>query len=544
MGGSSGRLLAVLLFAACPFSAQGQDHSSDGGHSEQAVSAANLVPDTSSSQSDNAKSEESQAAHASTLEPIAIIENQGNGGFKIATSTPEAQAFFDNGIELAFAFGHQQAIDAMAEAVRRDPTCSMCLAGHAYSLGPTLNFGKDKEERKEPYRIARKALKLARKSNSDLEQGFAAALVERYRPRGTVEERDKAYAAAMAKLAARIRGHDSLQVLAADAQMVSDFEKDSMAKAIALLEPVLARNPNHTGAIHFYIHATEIFGEPGKAETAADRLTAMKLAASHLVHMPSHTYYWVGRYADAANANRAAVQIGQHQAMAMVGNDPMAVWDIPYHAHNVIFGLGGAMMAEDSRTALMLARPLVERAQSRDEGSYFGQLLMSSAYFALARFEDPQVVLKLEEPKLPYLKAAWHYARGEALAFLGDKAGVAEEIAGIPQKIEIEKEEDRLVAADQMLAITRAVLTGRIAMMEERFGDAAAAFIEAATTEETEDFSRFSDPPAFWYPVRRDAARAHLAAGDREAALREAEKTLEVRPHDPIAEKMVAELAH
>ena len=271
----------------------------------------------------------------------------------------------------------------------------------------------------------------------------------------------------------------------------------------------------------------------------------MNLSASHLVHMPSHTYYWVGRYADAADANRIAVQIGEHQAMAMGDDDPMAVWGIPYHAHNVIFGLGGAMMADDSRTALMLARPLIERAQSREEGSFFGQLLMSSAYFAMGRFESPMVVLELEEPKLPYLKAAWHYARGEAYAFLGDKAGLATERDAIPVRVELaeDEEEDRLAAADQMLAITRAVLTGRLATMEGRHHDAASSFAEAALIEETEDFSRFSDPPAFWYPVRRDLAQALLAAGDEDAALREAKATLEVRPQDPVAEAIVAKLA-
>ena len=528
---------AALLAGAAPVAAQNSDASNEGGHSEQAVSA---VP--ASDEAKDSASETSHDGHETAPEPTTIVENQGNGGFPIATNVPEAQAFFDNGMELAFAFSHQEAIDAMAEAVRRDPTCAMCVAGHAYTLGPTLNYGKDEEERKEAYAVARNASKLAKKGDSELERGFAKALIERYRSKGTTDDRDVAYAEAMATLAAKYPEHDTLQVLAADAQMISDFGKESMAKAMALVEPVLARSPDHTGAIHFYIHATEIYGEPGKAEAAADQLAAMELDASHLVHMPSHTYYWVGRYADAADANRIAVQIGEHQAMAMDSEDPMAVWGIPYHAHNVIFGLGGAMMADDSRTALMLARPLVERAQSREEGSYFGQLLMSSGYFALARFEAPHIVLELEEPKLPYLKAAWRYARGEAQAFLGNVEAMQREMEAIPQKVEVEDEEKRLAAADQMLDITRLVLTGRIAMMQGRYNEAAVAFGEAAAIEETEDFSRFSDPPAFWYPVRRDAARAYLAAGDSEAALREARLTLEVRPRDPVAEEIIAQL--
>lgn len=528
-------IAASAALAATSASAQ----SDEGGHSEHGVSAAS---DAASQESHSDHDE-----HSGISEPVGIklLPNYGNGGFAITTDVPEAQEFFDNGIELAFAFAHQEAIDAMAEAVRLDPDCAMCLAGHAYALGPTLNYGKDMEERREASAAAEQALVLARATGSDFESGFAAALVERYRSEGSTEDRDIAYAGAMAQLAAQYPEHATLQTLAADAQMTSDYGKESMRKAMDFLEPVLARNPDHTGAIHFYIHATEIYGEPGLAEAQADRLAAMKLDASHLVHMPSHTYYWVGRYAEAADANRIAVQIGEHQAMMMGDDDPMRVWNIPYHTHNVIFGLGGAMMADDSRTALMLARPLVERAQAQEEGSFFGQLLLSSAYFAMGRFESPMVVLELQEPQLPYLKAAWHYARGEAYAFLGDTDKMMAERGAIPVRIELSEaeEEDRLAAADQMLAITRAVLTGRLAMMEGRYHDAAASFAEAALIEETEDFSRFSDPPAFWYPVRRDLAQALLAAGDEEGALREANATLKVRPRDPVAEAIIAQLS-
>lgn len=525
-------LAASAALTATSLAAQ----SHDGGHSELAASAA--------------PRSEAAVAHADhgaapMKKETRLLPNYGNGGFAINTKVPEAQAFFDNGIELAFAFAHQEAIDAMAEAVRQDPECAMCLAGHAYALGPTLNYGKAMEEREAPLALAKRALALARKSGSDLETTFAAALVERYGPRGDTAARDIAYAKAMARLAAAYPEHATMQTLAADARMISDFSKESMRLAMDLLEPVLAREPDHTGAIHFYIHATEIYGEPGLAEPHADRLAAMKLAASHLVHMPAHTWYWVGRYADAAEANRIAVQIGEHHAMTMDDDDPMRVWNIPYHTHNVIFGLGGALMAGDSRTALMLARPLIARAEAQEEGSFFGQLLLSSAYFAMGRFESPAAVLELPEPKLPYLKAAWRYARGEAHAFLGDTARMMAEREAIPLRMELAEgeEKDRLAAADQMLAITRAVLLGRAAMIDGRFPDAAAAFAEAALIEETEDFSRFTDPPAFWYPVRRDLAQALLAAGDHEGSLREAHATLKLRPRDPIAEAIVVELS-
>ncbi|GGD57928.1 hypothetical protein [Croceicoccus mobilis] len=507
----SASLLAISL--AGP--AHAQDATTSGGHSETAVSAA----------SDDESAGASAGAGHDTAEhdlaaPPAILENYGNGGFPITTSVPEAQAYFDNGIALAGAFAHKQAIEAMAEAVRLDPACAMCLWGHAYTLGPTLNYGVDEEKRAEPRALLKKAAMLARANGSQFERDLIAAITPRYRS-GDTDKSDKAYDKAMRSFAAKYPASDMAQVLAADASMLAldwpDFA--GLEYAIGLLEPVLARNPDHTPAIHFYIHATEIHGTPEKAEVAADRLDAMELSASHLVHMPSHTWYWVGRYQDAANANVRAVGLGQHEVAHMGDKAADEVWTVPYHAHNVIFGLGGALMAGDSRSALMLARPLVAMVEKAEDMHPIRQLLTAAGYFALARFEDPNVVLALEEPKPDYSKAAWHYARGEAFAFLGNTAGVKSEAEAIPVSINTIDGKSS-PAPEHMLSISRLVLQGRAAMMAGEYRNAAARFAEAAAIEETEDFSRFSDPPAFWYPVRRDLASALLKAGDRDAALR------------------------
>jgi hypothetical protein len=171
------------------------------------------------------------------------------------------------------------------------------------------------------------------------------------------------------------------------------------------------------------------------------------------------------------------------------------------------------------------------------------QLLSASGYFALARF-DPASVMDLPEPRLDYLKAAWHYARAEARAWHGDLAAARIERDAIAQSIATidpaKPPRDGTLAAEQMLGITRAVIAGRIAMAERRWLDAATAFREGAELEETRSFSDFTDPPAFWYPVRRDLAAALLAAGDAAGAQREAEASLRLRKHDPVAEATLA----
>ena len=485
-----------------------------------------------------------------------LLTGYGVGGFAVTTSVPQSQAFFANAMELDFAFAHRASVEAAKEAVRLDPACAMCLWAQALTDGPTINYGKDAAERRPLYALVRRAGGLAKVAGTERERALIAALAVRYHP-GRIAARDDAYAAAMTALAARFSLDDEIAVLAADAVLEGAnkraLEQAAGLRAMALLEPVLARAPDHTPAIHFYIHASEIARQPAKAEVYADRLGALAPRASHLVHMPSHTYFWLGRYQDAADANVHAVELGKANVARLGLPEPMGVWDLPYHAHNVIFGLGGAMMAGDSRTALMLGRPLVEHSVARAEAGPISQLLAAAGYFALARFEEPAVALALPEPKLPYLKAAWHYARGGGFAFRRDGAGLAAEIAAIPEKIAPpphapgdqadEDEDDPPKAPDQMLGIVKHVLQGRAAMLDGKPAAAAAAYLAAATIEESDDFSRFNDPPAFWYPVRRDYAAALAASGDKPGARRELAASLRLRPRDPVAEALLVELA-
>jgi hypothetical protein len=174
---------------------------------------------------------------------------------------------------------------------------------------------------------------------------------------------------------------------------------------------------------------------------------------------------------------------------------------------------------------------------SKDDGPTM-QLLAALGYEAVARF-DPRSVGTLAEPKLPYLKAAWHYARGEAAAATGNAAAVKAELDAIPITIAKPKKHDSK-APEEMLGIMRGVLAGRAAMLAGDPKAAAEDFRQAADIEETPAFNDFTDPPAFWYPVRRDVAAALLAAGDARGAKEAAEASLKLRMKDPAAEALLA----
>lgn len=467
-----------------------------------------------------------------------IMPGYGGGGFVVTTAAPRAQQFFDNGMQLAHAFAHKAAIGAMAEAVRLDPACAMCLWGQAWASGPTINYGKSEDETKALAEMAGKAAKLAEASGTEREKALIHALQLRYKDGGGGKPGDLLFAKAMAALAARYPADDEIAVIAADAWLMTKADTPeewrlNAGLAMPLLETVLKRNPDYTPAIHFYIHATEIAGVPALAEPYADRLARLAPKASHLVHMPSHTYYWVGRYQDAADANMRAVEIGIDNAKALGLPPPDGVWGLPYHVHNVTYGLGGALEAGDAKTALALGRPLVARSQANSSAGAYSQLVAANGYFALARFAEPAEVLALPEPKLPVLKVAWRYARGEAWARKGDADAVRREAAAIDGPKGHLSGDDGTQQGQQLTFIAREVLAGRAAMMQHRPGEAIVDFRQAAELQESEDFSAVSDPPAWYYPVRRDLAEALLQSGDREGAVREAEAALKYRAKDP-----------
>jgi tetratricopeptide (TPR) repeat protein len=468
-----------------------------------------------------------------------IMPGYGAGGFAISTKVAAAQRFFDNGMQLAHAFAHKAAIGAMAEAVRLDPACAMCLWGQAWASGPTINYGKSEDELKPLAELADRAAKLAETNGTERERALIHALQLRYKDGGGSKPGDLLFAKAMTAIAARYPVDSEIAVIAADAWLMTKADTPeenrlNAGMAMPLLEAVLKRDPDYTPAIHFYIHATEIAGVPALAEHYADRLAGLAPRASHLVHMPSHTYYWVGRYQDAADTNMRAVEIGIDNARALGLPPPDGVWGLPYHAHNVTYGLGGALEAGDAKTALALGRPLVTRSQASTTAAPYGQLVAANGYFAFARFAAPDEVLALPAPKLPVLLAAWHYARGEAWAHKGDADAVRREAAAIEGLKGHLSSDDGSQQGQQLTFIARDVLTGRAAMIQHRPAEAIIAFRKAAEVQEGEDFSAVSDPPAWYYPVRRDLAEALLESGAKPGARREAQAALVYRAKDPL----------
>jgi hypothetical protein len=480
----------------------------------------------------------------------ALLTGYGSGGFTVKTTSPEAQAYFNNGMQLAHAFAHKAATSAFMRASQLDPTCAMCVWGVAWSRGPTINYDIEGKEQNELAAMADKAAVLA-KDGPEGERRMIAALQLRYHDGGGKGGGDLRFARAMDELAKAHPADDEIAVIAADALMIPaslNNNRDNLGRARELLLGVLNRSPNDTGAIHFYIHATENDGVGTLALPYAEKLGALAPAASHLVHMPSHTFLWAGRFKLAEQSNIEAVKIDQANALRLKTKD--GVFGLSYHVHNVQFGMGAALLDGDAEGALFLAADEVARMSEVKADDAYQQAVLGTAYFGYGRYGDLKTVEGLPDPgaRLPFDAALRQYAIGEAAARAGDTGKLKAAIAAIGDSKALGHIKDRGLKRPFDVALVRnvaeaakLVLVGRLAMIEHRYGDAEVAYRKAAEIEEAK-LGDYRDPPFFWYPPRRSLAAAYLADGKRTEARREIDTVLVRWPYDPLSLRIVADI--
>ena len=454
-----------------------------------------------------------------------VWDGLGPVTYKITTSKPEAQTYFDQGLRLAYAFNHAEAQRAFRKAQKLDPTCAMCFWGEALVLGPNINLPMP-EEAVAPALAALEKAKAASGGASAREQALIAVLATRYSPDAKADRAplDAAYAAALGKLATQYPDDNEIAVLYAESVMdLSPWDywqpggrepKPQSTPIVPTLEGVLAREPNHPGAIHFFIHAVEASDRPQRAEPFADRLRGAIPGAGHLVHMPSHIYYRVGRYFDALADNKTASAVDE-KYLADTGA-PMGVYRLGYYPHNVHFVLASAQMAGDGATVISAAeklRGLIPDEVARDIAMVHP--VKAAPYFAHAQFSAPETILALPDPgdAMPYVKAMWRYARGIAYATQQKfDAAMAESdaIDAIERSADFSLLTASGIPGHEVMRLARAVIQGRVAQAQGNFAAAASRFEEAAALQ---DALPYTEPPYWYYPVRQTLAAVLLQAG-------------------------------
>jgi tetratricopeptide (TPR) repeat protein len=463
--------------------------------------------------------------HIPELQPTGsrLVADLNVHHFPITTSSAEAQAWFNQGLLLLYGFNHGEAIRSFQEAARRDPEAAMPWWGIAYANGMHINNPEMTEEQWEAGHEASQVALALLDDETELEQALVRAVSKRNTWPAPEEQRpyDEAYAEAMEEVYNRFNNNPDVAVQFAESLMnLQPWDywtedrgpKIRTTEIVAAIEHAMEIDPQHPQAAHLYIHALEASAYPEKAEPAADMLRARTNGAGHLVHMPSHLYARVGRYADAVMANEDAIDADE--AFFDIGTEPGFYY--LYHAHNVHFLAFAAMMEGNYETAIAAARRLETSVPEPmlDQLAFIVEGIIPTSYHVQIRFGKWEDVLAQPAPadKRPLARAIHHYARGIAFAATGRTEQSRAESALFDQWIERVPDDWWIFnnKAHNVLPIGRLMLRGELAYREGRLDDAWAALEEAIALE---DKLIYDEPPAWMIPVRHAMGALLLEAG-------------------------------
>lgn len=477
-----------------------------------------------------------------------LFEGMGDYHRPITTNDAGAQRYFDQGMVLAFGFNHAEAIRSFRAAQRLDPDCAMCFWGEALATGPNINVTSggraimSPESRVAAHAAAQKALSLADRV-APVERALIEAQAVRYDGSETSDRDplDRAYAEAMRSVVQRFPDDDDAAAMYAEAWMNTmpwNYWSDDgqprpeTVEVIDALERIIARSPRHPLALHLYIHAVEASSDPGRAETAADTLLTLVPGSGHLVHMPAHTYWRVGRYHDAAEANvRAAAVDEQYIAQC----NAQGFYPALYYPHNIHFLWAASSMEGRSAVAIDAARRVAANVRIEQMREFpTVEFFRTIPLLALTQFGrwDEILAEPMPDASLRYATAIARYARGVALARKGDLAAARRErdqLVPLRDTTEILFLDTNDYPAVTLLQIADALLEGEIAMAAGSV-DAAVGHFERAVA--LQDGLPYMEPPFWYYPTRQSLGAALLAAGRAGEAEAVYRRELEDYPHN------------
>jgi tetratricopeptide (TPR) repeat protein len=452
-----------------------------------------------------------------------LYEGMGDHTRTISTNSPEAQAYFNQGLQLTFGFNHDEAIRSFRRAAELDPSAPMPWWGIAYCNGININDPAMNEQRSRDAWDAVQAAQTRSDRASAAERALINALATRYAWPAPEDraELDRAYADAMQTVYEQFPGDADIAAFYAESLLnlqpwdywtLAGEPKGRAEEIVAVLEGALRVNPVHPGANHFYIHAVEASSDPDRAVAAADRLTSLVPGSGHLVHMPSHIYVRVGRYTDAKRSNVQAVAIDR----AYFAKAPPPGIYAMYFGHNLHFLAFAAMMSGNEQDALQAARDLEAEMPEEPLREYAGLIdgIMPTNLHVLIRFGRWEQIL--EEPDYPewrlMSRAVWAYARSIACSALGKTAQARQEMAEFERRAAAVPA-DWLVMnnkASDLLPIARAMVQGELLFREGRRDEAYAILREGVALE---DNLVYDEPPGWMLPVRHALGALMMADG-------------------------------
>lgn len=458
--------------------------------------------------------------------PVALVPGLGSHHHPVSTKNAEAQKFFDQGFRFVYAFNHDEAVRSFEQAAALDPQMAMAHWDIALALGPNINLDVDPAREKAAYEAVQKALALAARA-PEIERAYIEALAKRYSidPNADLKQLAVAYKSAMGELVRRYPDDLDAATLYAEAAMdlrpwklwMPDGKPaEGTEEIVAVLESVLRRDPNHIGAIHYYIHAIEASTHAERALAYAPKLAESVPAAGHLVHMPAHIYQRTGDYHAAAVSNKAAAEADEAFFKA---HGTRGMYPLMYYAHNLHFEAYAHGMSGRYADGISVAEKLATFVRPHVKEMPMAEGFMPASIFIQLRFRKWNEILALLKPdaSLPATTAFWHFARGVAFSATGRLESAASEQSAFLNAVKAVRADATigLNPTSKVFKIAENVLEARIAEAKRDRGTAIELLRKAV---EAEDSLSYDEPPGWFMPVRETLGAALLRSGDYASA--------------------------
>jgi tetratricopeptide (TPR) repeat protein len=481
-------------------------------------------------------------ANASGAAPL--LSGLGHLHHAVTTSNPEAQRYFDQGLTLIYAFNHDEAARSFRYAAVIDPKCALAYWGVALAVGPNYNDPDiDLSREKAAVEAIQKALAVADKTTEN-EQGYIRALAKRYStdPKADRKQLGLDYKQAMGELMRRFP--DDLDAAVIYAESAMDLHPwqlwkpdgqpaEGTLEIVDVLRAVLVRAPDHIGANHYYIHATEASPNPELAAQSAERLKTLAPAAGHLVHMPAHTYIRVGDYHAASVANEKAAAADEEYLKKY---NVTGMYPVMYYSHNLHFLAVTSSMEGNFSTAHGAAEKLVAGMQPYLKENPMAEWFVPTRTHVLVRFRRWAEIEKLPEPEkdLHLAHAFWLFARGMAFSATrvpekayADRLALISETQAIPAETPL-----GFNPAHQVLDIAVLMLDASIARSGHDYKLAAELLNRAA---QAEDVLNYDEPPDWYLPPRESLGGLLFIDGRYAEAETVFRAELKAHPNNPRA---------
>lgn len=475
--------------------------------------------------------------------PVTLMGGLGDLHHAVSTRNPEAQQFFDQGLRLVYAFNHDEAARSFQHAAELDPTLAMAYWGIAEAVGPNYNDPGNEPRRKQAHEAIQKAKQLAANGPAH-ERAYIDALAQRYSndPQADLRQLAVNYANAMRQVAKQYPDDLDASVLFAESLMnlhpwglwkADGSPEENTPEIVSVLESVLRRDPNHLGAVHYYIHAVEASQNPDRALSEANRLAGLAPAAGHIVHMPAHVYIRTGYYEDAIQTNEKAAAADRAYLQA---SGAQGIYPMMYYSHNLHFIAISAGMTGQYEEARKAADQLAENVRPHVKEVPPLEAFLAIPIAVQVRFHRWANILQMPQPdaSMKTVTSFWHFARGLAFANTG-KLQEAEAERKALAEIEAATPADAIFSmpfnnkSRNILRIADDVLTARIACARKDNAGEIRLLQDAVATQ---DALNYGEPPDWFYPVRESLGAALLEGGQGQAAEKVFRADLEQNPRN------------